>query len=354
MSINTPRSVIFGVAGKTLTRAERIFFERTQPLGFILFSRNIDHPKQVQLLIHNLKSLLHHSPVPILIDQEGGRIVRLASPHWYHPPSAHIMGQLAEEDPKLASTLARDNAWLIGQDLQELGISVNCAPCIDLFFPLAHGVIGDRAYSHKAEICATLALQTIFGFLESGIVPVIKHLPGHGRAQTDSHIEPVIISAQRHILMQSDFHAFRLVQETLNQHSPPLMPWGMTAHATYTDIDSERSATHSSVLLEGIVRGNINFQGFLLSDCITMESLPGPIGTRAQRALEAGCDAVLHCNGHLDEMIEVAAHVNPMPKESMMRYHAGFSSHLESRTADRSVILRTIKESIRQLYPDFS
>lgn len=349
MLTNNPRSVIFGVAGKALTKEERSFFRRTQPLGFILFARNIEHPEQVRELVCDIKSLLNHASVPILIDQEGGRIARLTPPHWRLPPAALALGQLAEEDPELASRLARDNAWSIGQDLQKLGISVNCSPCVDLFSPQAHAVIGDRAFSHKAEICATLALQSIYGFLEAGVVPVIKHLPGHGRGRADSHLEPVIIDTSRHILMQSDFQAFRLVMDTLNKASSPILPWGMTAHVVYADIEREHAATHSSTLIEGIIRGHIGFKGFLVSDCITMKSLPGSLGQRAQRALEAGCDAVLHCSGQFDEMIEVAAHVGSLRKEVMDRYQAGFSSISTVRTADEGEIHNALKKALRHM-----
>jgi beta-N-acetylhexosaminidase len=353
MTSENPRAVIFGLAGKTLTAAERNFFTRVQPLGFILFSRNIENPEQVQALVDDLRKLLEHPQAPILIDQEGGIVARLNPPHWRLPPAAAVFGQLAEDDPQVAARMARDNAWLIGCDLKKLGISVNCAPCLDINAPQAHPIIGDRAFSYSPDVSATLALQAIHGFLEAGITPVLKHLPGHGRATADSHEAPAPVHCSREDLMATDFRAFRLVLEHIHLAFPQYSPWGMTAHVTYADIDAEEPATHSPTIIDGIIRGNIGFRGFLISDCITMKALTKSLSHRANRTLEAGCDAVLHCSGKLDEMIEVASQIKSLGEESWRRYEMSLTSGLPLRQEDENTVLQEFEDTLRYAKSNF-
>lgn len=347
-----PRAVIFGLSGPTLLNEERDFFKRVQPLGFILFERNIKSPDQVRTLIHQLKATVDHSDVPILIDQEGGRVSRLKPPHWRNAPAATVFGIIAEDDPKTAAQCARDNAWLMGRELQDLGVTVNCAPCCDLHHISAHPVIGDRAFAHAPEVVATLAMQTMHGLLEAGITPVIKHLPGHGRANADTHESFAIVRTSRQELMDTDFRAFRLALDYMNLMLPHFNPWGMTAHVTYADIDSDNAATQSSTIVDGVIRGSIGFKGFLVSDCITMKALGGSLSQRAQRSLDAGCDAVLHCSGNLTEMIEVTAGVRSIRSESEKRW---LSSQITTpqRDDDANAVARALDNTLRQARVDF-
>lgn len=349
MAVTKPRAVIFGVAGLTLTSAERDFFSRTQPLGFILFSRNIDHPAQVQKLVDDLRRTVDHPEAPVLIDQEGGRIARLEPPHWRRTLPPVVFGQLAESDPKLASRVTRDNAWLIGKELTQLGISVNCAPCMDTTVSQTHPIIGDRSFSNNVDIISTLSLQAIYGYLEAGIMPVIKHLPGHGRAAVDSHEVPAPVYTNREELTKTDFRAFRLAVDSLHSAFPGFSPWGMTAHVTYMDIDPANPATHSTAVIDGVIRGNIGFSGFLMSDCITMKALSGSLAKRAKHTIEAGCDAVLHCSGQLEEMIEVAAQIGPLRMEALARYEASCRIPLIRRQDDVIEVQRALETTWRQV-----
>jgi beta-N-acetylhexosaminidase len=316
--MTNPKAVIFGCQTTRLLDEERAFFERTNPLGFILFSRNCESPSQIQQLVHDLKKSVGRNDAPILIDQEGGRVARLSPPQWRAAPASGIFGLMAEEDPEKASWCVRTNAWLIGRDLQKLGITVNCAPVVDILHKMTHPIIGDRAFSHNPDIAATLALQAIKGFQESGIIPVVKHIPGHGQATVDSHEKLPVVSASLEDLAASDFEAFRQVSQHFKRQTD-MMPWAMTAHIIYSAIDSYLPATQSPVVIESVIRGHIGFTGFLVSDCLTMKALEGSFGKRALKSLEAGCDAVLHCSGVLEEMIEVAAQTLPLRNESVQR-----------------------------------
>lgn len=304
MKKRPPKAVIFGCSGLELLPEERSFFEQCQPLGFILFARNCKTPEQVKALVDSLKSIVLHEDVPILIDQEGGRVVRLLPPSWREVPPAHIFGQLALENRELAAERVSDNAALIGYELGEIGVTVNCAPCADLLIPGSDPIIGDRAFSEDHKIVAELSLAMIEGLQKQNIIPVIKHLPGHGRAPVDSHKELPIVSSGEEELMRQDFEAFRLICAGIKARGMP-QPWGMTAHVVYDAFDKE-TATHSALIIDRIIREHIGFEGFLISDCLTMEALEGSFSHRAQKALKAGCDTILHCNGHLDEMIEIA------------------------------------------------
>jgi beta-N-acetylhexosaminidase len=318
-----PKAVIFGCQGPKLTQEEKVFFERTNPLGFILFSRNCVDPLQVRELIYELRQTTHRDTVPILIDQEGGRVARLGPPFWRKPPPAMAFTQLAEDDLDEALWCARANSWLIGQELLELGINVNCAPVLDLVIPGAHDVIGDRSYGSNPELVAQLAFHVAEGLIDAGVMPVIKHLPGHGRATVDSHKRLPIVRTTQEELLETDFLAFtRFLDFMKSQHNQH--PWGMTAHIIYTALDEERTATHSSTVIEGVIRGHMGFGGFLLSDCVTMHALEGTLGNRTKKAIDAGCDAVLHCSGILDEMLEVACHAPVLSDEAINRFSLEF------------------------------
>lgn len=304
----SPRPAIFGVHGLELSEQEKDLFDRMQPLGFILFKRNCKSPEQVKKLVKSLKESVFHDCVPILIDQEGGSVQRLFPPHWRNYPAAAVYGDIAQDDMELAQKLVDMHYTLLAQELNELGITVNCAPVLDISFPGSHRVIGERAFSDQVETATLLGGIAFEALCKNGIMPVIKHLPGHGRAKKDSHKDLPIIEASLEDLIDTDFDIFRQVV----QNTQPLSAWGMTGHLMFPSIDPHEPVTTSVKVIQEIIRGHIGFKGILISDCLTMEALKGTYQTRAIKALEAGCDLVLHCNGHLEEMIEICSSLRPM------------------------------------------
>jgi beta-N-acetylhexosaminidase len=297
VAAGAPRAVIFGVAGLTPSEAERRFFEDSDPLGFILFARNCSAPEQVRTLVDDLRTTVGRADAPVLIDQEGGRVQRLKPPWWREAPAAAVFGDLCACDERRAVETAWLNARLIAADLAELGITVDCMPVLDVRQPGAHEVIGDRAFAAEAETVALLARATCDGLLAGGVLPVIKHIPGHGRATLDSHEALPVVEAALSDLHRVDFAPFAALAD---------MPLAMTAHVVYAAIDPSAPATTSAAVLAEVVRGAIGFDGLLISDDLCMHALTGTPGERATAAFAAGCDVVLHCSGNLDEMREVA------------------------------------------------
>ena len=288
-----PRAVILGCAGPRLSVEERQFFARLDPLGFILFARNVEAPDQVRALIGELRQAVGRADAPVLIDQEGGRVQRLRPPHWRAAPPAARFGELAAIDRAAAIEAARVNARLIGGELADLGIDTVCAPVLDLRFAGAHDVIGDRAYSGDPETVAALGRAACEGFQAAGVRPIVKHVPGHGRGMVDSHLSLPVVDITRAELEGSDFQPFKALAD---------MPWAMTAHVVYRAIDPDRPATTSPAVVAQIVRGHIGFDGVLIGDDLSMEALAGSIAERAAATLAAGCDLALHCNGKMAEM----------------------------------------------------
>lgn len=287
-----PSPVIFGCSSDTLTAEERAFFSETQPFGFILFQRNIKDKRQLKTLIEDLKSTLHHANPPLLIDQEGGRVARLTAPHWFHPPaSAHLVTRdLQESRKRIYETYAKTAA-----DLREVGITVNCAPVLDLHVEGADSIMGDRTFSADPSLIAEFGAIAIQALQDGGILPVMKHIPGHGAATCDSHKAlPVVPLAYKEL--QPHFAPFQA-----NVHCP----WAMTAHIVYSALDPHHPATQSSLIIQDIIRKEIGFQGVLISDDLGMKALTGSFAERAQTSLEAGCDAVLHCSGKMNEMVAI-------------------------------------------------
>ncbi|HJO71846.1 MAG TPA: beta-N-acetylhexosaminidase [Rhodospirillales bacterium] len=290
------RAVILGCGGPVLGDAERRFFRDADPLGFILFARNCKDPDQVRNLIAELRDCVGRADAPVLIDQEGGRVARLGPPHWRAVPPARRFAEIAGRDRDRAVEAARLNAHLIAAELFQLGITVNCAPVLDVAQTDAHPIIGDRAYGGRPEMAALLGWAVCEGLVDGGVMPVIKHIPGHGRAMADSHEAlPVVVEALAD-LDAVDFAPFRALNH---------MPWAMTAHVVYRAIDPDRPATTSAPVIAEAIRGAIGFDGVLLSDDIAMKALDGDIGSRARAALAAGCDVVLHCSGALADMKSV-------------------------------------------------
>src|SRR5579871_4165617 len=273
------RVVILGCAGLRLTAQERQFFARFNPLGFILFARNVDTPDQVRALVSELRQSVSRADAPVLIDQEGGRVQRLRPPHWRAAPAAATFGEIAGRNRMTGCEAARLNAQLIGAELADLGIDTVCAPVLDLRFPGAHDVIGNRAYSGDPEIVALLGRAVCEGFMTAGVTPIIKHIPGHGRGMVDSHLSLPVVEASRAELEASDFRPFKALAD---------MPWAMTGHLVFPAIDADRPATTSPRIVEEVIRGYIGFDGVLIGDDLSMEALHGTIADRAAATLAAG------------------------------------------------------------------
>jgi beta-N-acetylhexosaminidase len=294
---------IYGCAGLTLSAAEQDFFAEVRPWGFILFARNIADPIQVKALVAALRATVGDDRAPILIDQEGGRVARLKPPHWRARLPAARFGALHETNPEAAREATYLNARLIAHDLAELGINVDCLPVLDVPAPGAHDIIGDRAFAADPATIITLGKAQIEGLLDGGVLPIMKHIPGHGRAGADSHLALPRVSAPLAELSASDFVTFRSLDQC---------PIAMTAHVVYESIDPQRPATTSPKVIRDVIRGEIGFDGLLMSDDLSMKALDGPLSVRAKAALFAGCDLVLHCNGELDEMRDVASEVKEL------------------------------------------
>ena len=306
-----PRAIILGCAGEALTAAERDFFADADPLGFVLFGRNCRSRGQVRRLVFELCEAVGRSDAPILIDQEGGRVARLRPPEWRAYPAAAKIAALPDPTAAEAARLA---ARLIAADLAELGVTVDCAPVLDLPTTDADPVIGDRAFSGEPGRVACVGAAFCDGLLAGGVLPVIKHIPGHGRARVDSHRACPVVEADHATLARSDFAPFKALAA---------MPWAMTAHIIYAAIDAMAPATFSRPVIDSVIRGEIGFEGVLLSDDISMGALGGGLDERAARALDAGCDLVLHCSGVLDEMTAIAAAVPPLSAPTQARIANG-------------------------------
>jgi beta-N-acetylhexosaminidase len=302
-----PRALVLGCAGERLTAEERRLFANVDPVGFVLFRRNCKEPDQVRALVAEMRDAVGRADAPVLIDQEGGRVARLQPPHWRKYPAAAQIGALP--DP-LAEEAARLGARLIADDLATLGIDVDALPVLDLPAPGADPVIGDRAYDSDPARVARLGRGACEGLLQGGVLPIIKHIPGHGRSQVDSHRDLPRVEASRDELAATDFAPFRALAD---------MPWAMTAHIVYTSIDPDMPATFSTAIIDGVIRRHIGFDGVLISDDISMGALQGSLAERTRRALAAGCDLALHCNGVLAEMEEVADAAAPLTAAAQAR-----------------------------------
>jgi len=309
-----PLAAIFGLEGQSLSAEERSFFADSAPLGFILFARNCDSPDQVRALTDDVRETVGRPDAPVLIDQEGGRVQRLRPPHWRDAPAARVFGRLAQADLEKARKAARLNSRLIAAELQPLGIDVDCLPVLDVPSPGSHDIIGDRAYGEDPNLVAALGRAACEGLLAGGVLPVIKHIPGHGRAGADSHLALPEVDTSAQELVASDFLPFRMLSD---------MPWGMTAHVLYHELDADTPATLSKAVVRDAIRDTIGFDGLLLTDDISMKALSGTIADRTRASLEAGCDVVLHCNGEIAEMREIAESAGALDDDGMERFRRG-------------------------------
>ena len=311
---------IYGCSGTALSEQERDFFRQTQPWGFILFARNISEPAQVKALVEQLRDTVDDGQTPILIDQEGGRVARLKPPHWRERPPAARFGGLYAQNPEAAREATYLNARLIAHDLSSLGINVDCLPVLDVPVAGAHDIIGDRAFAHDPATIIALGRAQIEGLMDGGVLPVMKHIPGHGRAESDSHLALPRVSAEMELLSASDFVTFRSLDQC---------PIAMTAHVVYESIDPQRPATTSPKVIRDVIRGEIGFDGLLMSDDLSMKALDGPLSVRAKQAQFAGCDLVLHCNGDMEEMRDVATEVKTLEGLALKRSQQALS-HLSA------------------------
>jgi beta-N-acetylhexosaminidase len=320
------RAFITGLSGPDLSAVEREFIRSERPWGFILFKRNIETPAQVILLIKELRKEIGEPDAPVLVDQEGGRVQRFGPPHWpVYPPGA-IFGVLYDIDPVLGLSAARLSARLIAADLIETGITVDCLPLADVPVAGADAVIGNRAYGTEPRKVAAIARAVTEGLEQGGILPVLKHIPGHGRATADTHFRLPEVDTTRTELERTDFAAFRPLAD---------LPMAMTAHVVFSALDPAHPATTSATIIEQVIRGVVGFQGLLMSDDVSMNALAGSIAERTRAIFAAGCDMVLHCNGNLDEMREVARETPELSGKALERARRALASRKAPKAFDR-------------------
>ena len=335
------RAFITGLAGTELTADEREFLREADPWGLILFKRNVNTPAQVAELVTACRSALGRQ-APVLVDQEGGRVQRLGPPHWPPYPPGAAYGKLYDRDPAAGLAAARLGARLIAHDLHALGIDVDCLPLADVPVEGHDKVIGDRAYGARPDKVAAIAGAVARGLLNGGVLPVVKHIPGHGRATADSHQSLPVVEADWDTLQATDFAAFR-----------PLggMPLGMTAHVVFSAIDPTHPATTSATMVRDVIRGFCGFRGLLMSDDISMGALSGSIFERSQAAIAAGCDIVLHCNGEIPEMRDVARAVPVLAAAAAERSALALSQRGGPSEFDAEAGRRTFEEMLAPVWP---
>lgn len=305
------KALITGLSGPVLTSDEARFLAAARPAGLILFARNCQSPDQVRTLVGAALDAVGTSDTLVLIDQEGGRVQRLRPPHWRVLPPARAYGRAFCADPDGATDAARLVARLTADDLAHLGINCNCAPVLDVPVPGAHDIIGDRAYATNPAEIIVLAKAQAHGYADGGVVPVIKHIPGHGRATADSHLELPVVTTPKSELDWTDFATFWALSEA---------PAAMTAHVVFSDIDAGGPASTSRIVHDRIIRGEIGFDGLLMSDDLGMKALTGSIADRAAAVVTAGSDLALHCSGTLSEMTEAAAAVPALAGQAARRF----------------------------------
>ena len=309
------RAFITGLSGLNVSANERAFLKEAQPWGLIIFKRNVNTPQQVTELANLFRDAVGWA-APVLVDQEGGRVQRLGPPHWpVFPPGARY-GALYDRDVASGLAAARLAGHLIAAELNVLGIDVDCLPLADVLAPGADPVIGDRAYGTEPGKVAAIAGAIAQGLLAGGVLPVLKHLPGHGRATADSHHKLPVVDTDRATLESTDFAAFRPLSR---------LPLGMTAHVVFSAIDPDAPATTSVTMVREVIRGFIGFRGLLMSDDVSMKALSGTIAERSRAAFAAGCDVVLHCNGDLNEMSAVASQSPELKGEAAQRAAAALA-----------------------------
>lgn len=322
----TVAAFICGASGPKLTADEIAFFRDADPWGFILFKRNCETPDQIRALTDRMRDAVGRD-APVLIDQEGGRVQRLGPPQWPAYPTGRTYGDVFARSPEDGLAAARLGARLIAADLRALGIDVDCLPVLDVPVEGAHDVIGHRAYGLTPDVVSELGRAAASGLLDGGVLPVIKHIPGHGRAGVDSHHQLPVVTTPREELEATDFPPFR---------DAAALPLAMTAHVVYADLDPDAPATTSKTVIDEVIRGFIGFDGCLMSDDVSMQALSGSIGTRTAAAIAAGCDLALHCNGVLAEMVAVASAAPALAGHAARRAEAALAARRRPEAFDEA------------------
>lgn len=317
-------ATILGPEGLAVTDWEKAFFRESDPFGFIVFARNIDNPDQLRRLTGDLRNVVGRD-APVLIDQEGGRVQRMRSPHWreYLP----ALDQMARARDPMRAQWVRNR--LIAQELYDVGIDVNCAPLADLVETKTHPVLRNRLYGADVDTVVAAARICADAFLAGGVLPVLKHIPGYGRACVDSHKDLPTVTAPRSALETHDFAPFKALND---------IAMGMTAHIVFADIDSQNPATTSSAMMQ-VIRNDIGFDGLIMSDDISMEALSGTIGERAAASIAAGCDIALHCNGKSHEMEAVVMAAGKMTSQAVIRAERALAQRKTPQTIDINALI---------------
>lgn len=333
------KPVISDVEGLEISAEEKALFQEYRPIGFILFQRNCDNPDQVRKLVRQMRDCITNDDAPILIDQEGGRVARLRPPHWNRYPAAGTYSALYESNPELATAAVQVHASLMAADLVDLGINVDCFPDADLFYDGADKVVGDRSYGDDPNKVAVLAGAAADAMIAGGVIPVMKHLPGHGRADVDSHKSLPIVDTKLADLRRTDFSPFRKLSN---------LPCAMTAHVVYSDIDNKKCATISKKIIKKIIRGEIGFEGILISDDLSMKALGDDPVQNALNALKAGCDLALHCNGTLEERHAVLRAVKSLNPRKEKRLTDIFAKKREPRKVEYDKLYAWLMDIVKE------
>ena len=311
------KPVIFGLSGRTITADEHAFFVEAQPAGFIIFKRNVETRKQLRALTDDLRAMTGRDDLPILIDQEGGRVARMGPPEWPAFPAGLAFDALYQTAPASAIEAVRSNAHALGLMLNEVGINVDCAPLLDLIQPQTTPAIGERAFGREPMQVAALGRAMLDGLARAGVVGVVKHMPGHGRAIVDSHYELPVVTADDAAL-EDDIRPFRTLAGTAQM--------GMTCHVIFEAWDKSHPATLSHTVIGDVIRRRIGFDGLLMTDDIDMKALSGTAGEKAAKAIDAGCDLVLDCWARMDEMVEIAGLLGEITPEARTRLDRAMAS----------------------------
>lgn len=332
-------ALIVGLSGEQLSEPEQRFLASARPAGIILFARNCSHPDQVRALVSQALEAIASDDTLVLIDQEGGRVRRLRPPHWRELPAAAAFAAVHNTDPSRALAAARLGAEITARDLRAIGINTNCAPVLDLRIPGAHDIIGDRAYGATPDEVAAMGRAVAQGYIAGGVVPVIKHIPGHGRALADSHLELPVVGTPRAELEATDFAPFRALAD---------MPAAMTAHVVYTAVDPALPASTSAKVTAEIIRGHIGFDGLLMSDDLGMKALTGDMRARAEAVIRAGSDVALHCSGDMAEMEQAAAGAPALEGAGLRRFEVAIAVTRRCEELDIAAAEAALANVIRQ------
>lgn len=333
------QAAIYGFEGYTLTADERAFFKESNPYGYILFKRNCQTPEQLRALTDSLRELSGRDELPILIDQEGGRVARLTTPEWEEIPPAGVFDDLVQKaNLSKAERAVYLQARIIAKQLFDAGITVNCAPLADVPVAGSHDIIGDRAFGKTPQQVSKLARQQSEGLLDGGVLPVLKHIPGHGRATADSHEDLPVVDTPLADLEQTDFIPFKKLAD---------IPLGMTAHILYTALDNTHIATQSQTIIR-YIRETIGFDGLLMSDDLSMKAMQGSFTERAEKTLAAGCDLVLHCNGKMEEMVAVAKGMSSLTQKAKERSQRAWQQ-LAARQQRQAVEMVDIRQELSEI-----